>query len=173
MSKALLLDRNYMALSLVPWKKAVKLMVKGKAEAVPGSGQVRTITGAEDDFEIPSIIRLLVVIPWKAHMGRMKFSRKNVVVRDNHLCQYCGIRVGKSACTIDHIVPRSRGGKTDYINCVTCCKTCNNYKADKTPTEAKMKLLQKPKKPTFLTLYRHFLENPPEAWCDYIIGLEA
>ena len=173
MSKALLLDRNYMALSLVTWKKAVKLMVKGKAEAVAGSGEIRKVVGAENDFSIPSIIRLLVVIPWKAHMGRMKFSRKNVVIRDNHSCQYCGVKVGKSACTLDHVIPKSRGGKTDYSNCVTCCKTCNNNKADRTPVEAKMRLIQKPKKPTFLTLYRHFLENPPEEWSNYIIGLKT
>jgi 5-methylcytosine-specific restriction endonuclease McrA len=173
MQRALLLDRNYMALSVVPWKKAVKLMVKGKAEPVAGSDTVRQVKGAESDFDIPSIIRLLVVIPWKAHMGRMKFSRKNVLIRDAHKCQYCGIRVGKAASTIDHVIPKSRGGKTDYANCVTCCKNCNNDKADRTPVEANIKLIQKPKKPTFLTLYRHFLENPPEEWCDYIIGLET
>jgi len=172
MQRALLLDKNYMALSLVPWKKAVKLMVKGKAEAVDGSGVVRQVAHAESKFGVPSIIRLLVVIPWKAHMGRLKFSRKNVIIRDNSICQYCGVKVGKSASTIDHVIPRSRRGKTDYLNCVTCCKTCNNEKGNKTPTEAKMKLLNKPRKPTFLTLYRHYMEHPPKEWSDYIIGLE-
>lgn len=173
MQRALLLDRNYMALSVVPWKKAVKLMVKGKAEPVVGSDIVYQIKGADSNFDIPSIIRLLVVIPWKAHMGRMKFSRRNMIIRDEHSCQYCGIRVGKSASTIDHVIPKSRGGKTNYANCVTCCKTCNNSKANKTPVEANMRLNKLPKKPTFLTLYKNFLENPPEEWCDYIIGLKA
>ena len=131
MQKALLLDKNYVALSLVPWQKAVKLMVKGKAEPVDGSNIVRNVRGAESSFGVPSIIRLLVVIPWKAHMGRLKFSRKNVIVRDGSICQYCGIKIGKSASTIDHVIPRSRGGKTDYFNCVTCCKSCNNKKSDK------------------------------------------
>jgi len=173
MQRALLLDKNYMALSLVPWKKAFTLMVKGKAEPVVGSDVVRHVkSGAGANYGIPSIIRLLVVIPWKAHMGRLKFSRKNVLIRDDSTCQYCGIKVGKSASTIDHVIPRSRGGKTDYSNCVTCCKTCNNMKGNKTPAEAKMKLINMPRKPTFFTLYRHYLDNPPKEWSDYIIGLE-
>lgn len=171
-NRTLLLDRNYMALSLVPWKKAIKLMVKGKAEPVPGSNPVRDIQGGESVYEIPSIIRLLVVIPWRAHIGRTRFSRKNVLIRDSHECQYCGIRVGKNA-TIDHVMPKSRGGKTDYLNCVTSCKDCNNVKADRTPEEARMVLLNKPKKPNFTSLYKHHLENPPIEWGDYIIGLSA
>lgn len=172
MDKTLLLDKNYMALSLVPWKRALKLIVKGKAEGLAGSSTVRTISGAKGIFEVPSIIRLLTTVPWRAHSIKVKFSRKNVLTRDMHQCQYCGVKVGKSATTLDHVVPKSRGGKTDYTNCVTCCKTCNNKKADKTPAESKMKLIQKPKKPTFLTMYRHFLNNPPKEWHDYIIGLK-
>ena len=171
MQRALLLDRNYMVLSLVPWKRAVKLMVKGKAEAVQGSGSVASIQGVDGKFSVPSILRLLVVIPWKAHMGRMRFARKNVLIRDNNKCLYCGIRVGKNT-SIDHIIPRSRGGKTDYKNCVTCCKECNNKKADRTPKEAGMKLKNKPRRPTFMSLYRHYLKSPPEEWCNYIIGLK-
>lgn len=171
MQRALLLDRNYMVLALVPWKKAVKLMVKGKAEAVQGSGSVADIQAASEKFSVPSILRLLVVIPWKAHMGRMRFTRKNVMIRDNNECQYCGIKVGKNA-SIDHVIPRSRGGKTDYTNCVACCKSCNNFKADRTPKEARMVLRTKPKRPTFMALYKHYLNNPPDEWCDYIIGLK-
>ena len=89
-------------------------------------------------------------------------------------CAYCGCNLDfEGLWHLDHVIPKSRGGKTDYNNCVTCCKSCNNVKADKTPSEAKMVLMHKPKKPTFLTLYRHFLNNPPKAWCDYIIGLET
>lgn len=171
MQRALLLDRNYMALSVVPWKKAVKLMVKGKAEAVVGSGVVRKVQTVSSNFSVPSIIRLLVVIPWKAHIGRMRFSRKNVVIRDNCHCQYCGKKLGKSAGTIDHVTPRSRGGKTDYLNCVLCCKDCNNNKSNRTPIEAGMHLLQHPRKPTFLTLYKNHLNSSPEEWKNYIVGM--
>jgi len=173
MQTALLLDKNYMALSIVPWKKAVKLMVKGKAEAVSGSAIVREVQSTSNNFSVPSIIRLRTIVPWRAHMRRMKFSRKNIVIRDDGRCQYCGERLGKSAGTIDHVIPRSRGGKTDYANCVFCCKSCNNFKGNRTPLEAGMPLLQNPKKPTFMTLYRHHLANPPNEWCDYIIGLRS
>lgn len=175
MQRALLLDRNYMALSVVPWKKAVKLMVKGKAEPVDsmsGSTESHYVKHGDSSFRVPSIIRLLVVIPWKAHMGRMRFSRRNMMVRDRFECQYCGKRVGKAA-TIDHVIPRSRGGKTDYNNCVTSCRGCNNKKADKTPQEAKIALRSQPRRPTFLAMYRHYLSNSPEEWGEYIIGLKA
>lgn len=173
MQRALLLDRNYMALSVVSWKKAVKLMVKGKAEPVDMTTEavgtsVRHATGV---FNVPTIIRLLTVIPWRAHQGRMKFSRRNMLVRDNSECQYCGIHVGKHTATVDHVIPRSKGGKTDYLNCVTSCKDCNNKKGDRTPKEAGLRLKKKPRRPTFLMLYRHHLKNPPEEWQDFIIGV--
>lgn len=173
MQRALLLDRNYMALSVVSWKKAVKLMVKGKAEAVDAGGTSvsASVRHGSGTFRIPTVIRLLTVIPWKAHMGRIKFSRRNMLVRDNHECQYCGVHVGKNTATVDHVIPRSKGGKTDYNNCVTSCKDCNNVKGDRTPREANMTLRNKPRKPTFLMLYRHYLKNPPAEWSDFIIGL--
>jgi len=172
MQRALLLDRNYMALSVVPWKKAVKLMVKGKAEAVVGSGVVREVQSASNNFSVPSIIRLLVVIPWKAHTRKLKFSRKNIVIRDDKKCQYCDIKLGNGVGTLDHVIPKSRGGKTDYLNCVLCCKSCNNRKGNMTPAEAGMTLSQRLKKPTFITLYKHHLSSPPNEWGDYIIGLK-
>ena len=171
MRQALLLDRNYMALSLVSWKKAIRLLVTGKAEGIGDASLVR-IPYSSGNFSIPSILRLLVVIPWKAHLGRLKFGRKNMLIRDDHKCQYCGSKVGHDA-SIDHIIPKSRGGQTDYSNCVTCCQPCNNIKADKTPEEAGMKLMRKPRKPTFLTLHKYFTENPPEEWRNYLIGFDG
>jgi len=170
MGKALLIDRNYMALSIITWKKAIKLMVKGKAETIETNNRI-TITRYADSMSIPSIVRLVVDIPWRAHQSRMKFSRKNVMIRDNFECQYCEAKLGKGG-TIDHVVPKTRGGRTTYQNCVACCKTCNNYKADKTVEQSGFKLKVKPKKPSFLSLYRrHLGNNSPQEWKDYIIGL--
>jgi len=162
-----------MALSIIPWKKAVRLLVKGKAEPVETGSSTAVIVGTGSGaFNIPSIIRLLVTIPWKAHKSRMKFSRKNVMIRDDHTCQYCGVKLGKQGGTIDHVIPRARGGQTTYSNCVASCKSCNNKKADKTPEQAGLKLREKPKRPGFITLYKHYLkEYSPEEWTDYIIGL--
>jgi len=170
MEKALLLDRNYMALSVITWKRAITLMVKGKVEAV-SEKFAAVIPTANGSVKIPSVLRLVTTIPWRAHQGRMKFSRKHVMLRDNHECQYCGTHLGKNSGTIDHVIPSSRGGKSDYPNCVASCKDCNNAKGDRTPSEAGLHLKKKPRKPTFLSLYRHYMTNPPEEWSDYIIGL--
>ena len=170
MQKALLLDRNYMALSVITWKRAIALMMKGKVEPVSETFAAE-IKAAESTIKIPSILRLVTVIPWRAHQGRMKFSRKHVMLRDNFQCQYCNIHLGRNSGTIDHVMPSSRGGKTDYLNCVASCKDCNNKKGDKTPREAGMVLRKKPRKPTFLSLYKHYMNNPPKEWQNYIIGL--
>lgn len=169
MKQALLLDKNYMAISIVDWKKAIKLMIKGKAEPVILEKAVANISGATKSYVIPSILRLLVVVPWKAHQADVRFNRKTMLVRDNYECQYCGVRVGKDS-SIDHVLPKSRGGKTNFVNCVTSCKSCNNRKADKTPDEANMLLITNPKKPAFLTLYKYYFTKPPKEWQDYLIG---
>jgi 5-methylcytosine-specific restriction endonuclease McrA len=170
MQNALLLDRNYMAISVVPWQRAIKLTVKGKAEVV-SEGQAEVTSGSGKRFKIPSIIRLLTVVPFRAYNGRLRFNRKNVLIRDGFECQYCSKHLGKLSGTIDHIIPRSRGGASDYLNCIACCKECNNIKGDRTPEEAKLKLKKVPKKPSFLTLYKHYMKNSPQEWSDYIIGL--
>jgi len=172
MHRALLIDRNYMALSIIPWRRAVKLLVKGKAEPVHGEiAEITSIGTGKGSYSIPSIIRLVVTIPWRAHKSRMKFSRKNIMVRDNNLCQYCGIKLGKTGGTIDHVIPRAQGGNTSYINCVAACRACNNYKADRTPEGAGLKLRSKPKRPTFMVMYKHYLDKHcPEEWGCYLIG---
>jgi len=169
MDKALLLDRNYLAISIITIRKAVTLIVKGKAEPVSDkSSIIRTSNGI---FEVPTIIRLLTAVPYKAYLGKTKFSRKNVMVRDNFECQYCGSYLGKHKGTIDHVIPRSRGGASDYANCVACCRECNTTKADKTPDESGLKLRSNPRRPTFIGLYKFYLKNTPKEWSDYLIGM--
>lgn len=168
--KSLLLDKNYVVLSIVSLRKAIKLLVNGKAEAVCGNNSLANVRHATGNFSVPSVLRLLTVVPWKAHMGHVRFSRRNVIIRDNNECQYCGKKIGKNA-TIDHVVPVSRGGKSEYTNCVASCHECNNKKADKTPHEAGIKLKRKPRNPTFTTANRTMLENPPDEWKIYIMGI--
>jgi len=168
--RALLLDKNYVALSIVTLRKAIKLMVNGKAEPVCDVKKIMQIKHSNGYFVVPSVLRLLTVVPWKAHMGHARFSRKNVMIRDNHECQYCGKKVSKNA-TIDHVVPVSRGGKSEYTNCVASCHDCNNLKSNKTPAEVGLRLKRRPKNPSFLTANRTFLDNPPDEWRTYIMGL--
>jgi len=173
MNKTLLVDKNYMALSIISLRKTIKLLVKGKAEPVEtGKKNDRFITTAKGSFNIPSIVRLLVNIPWRAHKSRMKFSRRSVMIRDNYRCFYCDKTLGSHSKTIDHIVPKSQGGPTTYNNCVACCKACNNKKADKSVEQIGFVLKEKPKRPSFITLYRSHLQGySPDEWRIYIIGV--
>ena len=173
MNGILLVDKNYMALSIISIKKTIKLLVKGKAEPIPVStNNSIVITTSSGMFNVPSIIRLLITIPWKAHKSRMKFSRRNVMIRDEYKCKYCGVKLGKNGGTIDHIIPKSRGGKTTYANCVASCKSCNNKKADKTLEQAGLKIDNKPKSPEFTMLYKQYLNDDLHSeWLDYIIGI--
>lgn len=169
LKRLLLLDKNYVALSVIPIRKAIKLMVNGKAEPVDDGQITAKIQSSNNIFIVPSIIRLIIDIPWRAHTGNERFTRHNVLKRDNFLCQYCGEKVGKNA-TIDHVIPISRGGKTDYLNCVTSCGKCNSMKSDNTPIEAGMKLIARPRKPTFYSSHREFLEDAPSGWDCFIMG---
>lgn len=151
--RTLLLGRGCNPLTLISWEKAVRLLVLGKAEpfSEKTSKKVATKSGA---FWVPAVIRLVYNTPWRAAEAFVGFSRRRLLVRDGHSCRYCGAKLGKNEITIDHVIPKSKGGKTTYQNCVICCRDCNNKKGNKTPDEAGMPLLEKPVRPTILTLYR-------------------
>ena len=109
------------------------------------------IRSAKSSFRIPEIILLSRYN--KLPQQRIHFSRRTIYRRDVNQCQYCGCRPGTGELSIDHILPRSRGGKTTWENCVLACTKCNKRKADRTPEECGMKLLKKPVKPRF-TFYK-------------------
>jgi 5-methylcytosine-specific restriction endonuclease McrA len=169
MESSLLLDRNYIAISVVGWKKAFKLLVRDKAEPI-GGNTIKSIATCTNKFNVPSIIRLKHAVSYNCFSNRIRFSRNNVFLRDQYKCQYCSKTIAKSAVTIDHVFPISRGGKTDYLNCVACCKECNSRKGDRTPDEAGIKLLRAPKRPNFITLCCS-MENLPKEWMDFISGV--
>lgn len=136
--KVLLLNSSYEPLHICSWQRALLLLVKGKAEAV--EKQNRQI--ANGRWPMPIVIRLLyyVKIPHK----ELPLTRRNILHRDGYLCQYCG---KKGELSIDHIVPRSKGGKDTWENVITACVRCNLYKGNKTPKEAGMELRSKPCRP--------------------------
>ena len=166
---SLLLDRNYLPISIIGWKKAFRLLVRDKAEPI-GNNTIKSITTCTSNFNVPSVVKLKHAVSYNCFSGRIKFSRTNVILRDKYKCQYCEKSMNRSSGTIDHIIPRSRGGKTDYLNCVACCKECNSWKGDKTLEEAGMKLLRMPKRPNFITLCCS-IENMPKEWKDFISGV--
>ncbi len=140
-SRVLVLNQNYQPLNICDVRRAMSLLGKGKAEAVQcGNDYIHTVS---DIFERPEIIRLVYMVRKPLH--RRKLSRREVFQRDAHTCQYCGMR-GQDM-TLDHIVPRSRGGVHSWENVATACKRCNHRKAGRTPREARMRLMTAPVEP--------------------------
>lgn len=144
-----LLNGDYTFLGLVDWKKAMSLMVAEKVRVVKFSDRV--IQGVNHAFRVPAIAVLIKVVR-SVYRGRVPFSRRNVLLRDRHACAYCGKRA--KIITMDHVIPRSRGGKSDFDNCVACCWACNQKKGARLPSEAGMSLRRRPWQPTIAEFIR-------------------
>jgi len=142
--QCVLLNADYTFLNMVHWKRAMCLIANGKVQVLRESE--KTIRGAEGlVMRIPAVMRLIKLIR-TLYKNRVPFSKKNVLVRDGFRCAYCGAE--KVKLTIDHIIPRSRGGSTCFENCVTSCKSCNTRKGSNTPSEVSMFLKVKAYQPT-------------------------
>ena len=102
-------------------------------------------------MRLPSVMKLIKLIR-AVYRSRVPFSKRNVLIRDGFACSYCGDRKGKM--TIDHIIPRSRGGPTSFENCVACCRACNTRKGNRSPSEAGMYLKRVPTQPTISEFLR-------------------
>ncbi|MCK7472490.1 MAG: HNH endonuclease [Rhodopseudomonas palustris] len=160
--RVLILNQNYEPLSICSARKAVVLQVLGKVEVIESSD--RTVRSVSECYILPSIVRLsrLIHVPRK----RILLSRNNIIKRDNHRCQYCGTE--KSPFTVDHIVPRDRGGLDTWENLVCACSLCNSRKRNRTPQEAGMQLLRKPRKPGYLFFIQTQAHIPDERWKPYL-----
>jgi 5-methylcytosine-specific restriction endonuclease McrA len=144
METILVLNSDYTPLNITTFKRAIILVIKGKAEII--KNDVDFIRTETINYEKPLIIRLLKYISHK--MKNLRVNRQRLYKRDNNECAYCG---SKKELTIDHIIPKSRGGKNSWGNLITCCLPCNLKKGDKTPDEARMPLRFTPKTPSFLS----------------------
>ncbi len=144
-----LLNGDYTFLGVVDWKKAMSMMFAEKIRVVKFSERV--IQGVTHAFRVPAVAVLIKVVR-SIYRGRVPFSRRNVLLRDRHVCAYCGRRA--KAITMDHVIPRSRGGKNDFDNCVACCRACNQKKGARLPSEAGMSLRRRPWQPTIAEFIR-------------------
>lgn len=164
-NKVLVLNASYEPLNVCNWKRAVLLLFKGKAEKIEDNGKV-----VHTSFKQPTVIRLRQYI--KMPHKEIPLTRRNLMYRDQYTCQYCQ---RKEELTIDHVLPRSRGGIDSWENVVACCQRCNVKKGNMTPKEAKMELSKQPKAPlgySYFEITRLAIHNFPN-WKKYIIGLSA
>jgi len=150
MAQCVLLNADYTFLNVVSWKRAMGLIVKGKVQVIKYSDRIiKTAEGMA--VKVPMVMRLMTLIR-SLYRTRVHFSKRNILVRDGFKCAYCG--ADRGPLTIDHIIPRSRGGKTNFENCVACCKKCNTRKGSKTPSEARMYLKKRAYQPTISEFLR-------------------
>ena len=146
----IVLNADYTFLNVVNWKRAICLVVKGKAEALKYSDRIIRNAERTSVIRVPAVLKLVKLIR-HLYRNRVPFSKKNIFVRDDHTCVYCGEKEG---LTIDHIIPVSRGGKSTFENCVAACRSCNHKKGSKTPSEANMFMKKRPYAPTISEFIR-------------------
>jgi CRISPR/Cas system Type II protein with McrA/HNH and RuvC-like nuclease domain len=144
MDRVLVLNSDYTPLNVTDLRRGFILVSKGKAEIV--KEDVKKIVTTIGEFVRPLIIRLVNYVRFRR--GSIKVGRQRIFKRDKYECGYCG---SKKNLTIDHIIPRSKGGDNSWNNLITCCNRCNNEKDDKTLEEAGMKLRFQPFEPTIFS----------------------
>jgi 5-methylcytosine-specific restriction endonuclease McrA len=161
MSPVLLLSSSYEPLRIISWQNAVCMFFLGKVEIVEEyDHDIRSVSVA---IKAPAVVRLLRY--FRAGRKSPPLSRANLLARDNFTCQYCAKELTSKEATLDHVVPRSQGGRTTWENIVCACATCNRKKGGRTPKEAHMKLLSKPIKPDWLPVLHIKLHgNIPSSW---------
>ncbi len=161
MGRALVLNASYEPLGVVSSRRAIVLVLGERAEVVHDAGEV--MRSERMTVEVPSVIRLrnLVRVP---HQRRVTLSRRAVLHRDGNRCQYCG----RDADSIDHVVPRSRGGTHTWENVVAACRRCNLGKGAYLLTETTMRLRRPPAPPKHVSWFLVTHERVPEQWKPYL-----
>lgn len=162
----LVLNATFEPINVTAVRRAMVLLLKGVAQAEElNHHEVHSTSRA---MKVPSVIRLLAYrhIPQQTRA----LSRKNILLRDRNTCQFCGAVFPASELTLDHVVPRSRGGRSSWDNLVACCYQCNNRKGDRTPEEAGIKLARRPRPFTLYTSRQlmRLIGDRDEKWRKYL-----
>ena len=158
---------SYHPLSLWSWKDAMSALLLDRVNLVETYDRV--VHSPSRAFKVPSVVALKRYVSFN---GRPAFTRYNIYLRDNFTCQYCGDKFPAKELTFDHVPPRSRGGLTEWTNVVAACSPCNLKKANKTPEEAGMPLIQDALEPSVRRLNQIARHLPPSdmhaSWLDYL-----
>lgn len=161
--RVLVLNQDFSPISVCSAERAFVLIYLEKSEMIkPANGY--KLRSVDRVFPMPSVIRLnrYVNIPYKG----VNLNRQNIFKRDNFQCQYCGT---KKDLTLDHLIPRARGGTHAWENLVTACKKCNAKKGDFSPERAGMHLTKKPAKPSYITFLRDLANGQSSEWKDFLV----
>ena len=166
MGDVLVLNATYEPLNVVSIKRAVVLLLKEKAELVEAAEAM--LRSENHSLPVPLVIRLVYFVKIPPRIS-LPVTRRGVLTRDHYTCQYCGATPARKHLTVDHVIPRSRGGKTTWENVVTACERCNGRKGSRTPDEANMYLLAQPKRPRYLAIATLSSLETRQAWGKYIL----
>lgn len=158
----LVLNNSYEPIQVSTVKRAITLTLLHKAEMIEATGE--KLHSISQEYDVPSVIRILKYV--RLPFALNEVSRKNILIRDNYQCQYCGAR--GVPLTIDHIIPKDRGGRDTWENLITACLRCNNKKGNRTPQEASMKLLSKPTRPNRIHQIRFKVSRVFDSWKPYL-----
>jgi 5-methylcytosine-specific restriction endonuclease McrA len=161
-----MLNQGYEPIKIVSWQRAMTLITLDKVDVIEEYDAV--VRASSMVVQAPAVVRLRKA--YRRHAKPVKFSRVNIYARDGYRCQYCGTKCGIDQLTYDHVIPRSRGGRTTWDNIVSCCYLCNADKANRTPSEAGMRLRAVPARPTWISAVqiRISTKSIPDAWRDYV-----
>lgn len=194
MRHCLVLNSQYIPIDIVPVRRAVKMLYRGRVEAVENEkgyyvgydftnwaelseykeqnkveGEDYFYTGGGSKINAPVIIRTLYFSG--IAYTKVSFTRKNIYLRDNYTCAYCGRKMKPEKLNLDHIIPKSRGGRSTWENVVCSCISCNTKKNNLTPHEANMKLLIKPIEPKYNILLNYDIPKKDKyymKWADFV-----
>jgi 5-methylcytosine-specific restriction endonuclease McrA len=162
--KALKLDAAFRPIEVIDAIEALVMCIVGKAVSV--ENYEKNISSAYLTFKMPAVIVLKTVV--KFRFSGVACNRTNVIIRDKNRCQYCTKTFQTEHLTIDHVMPKSRGGKNTWTNLVASCKKCNQKKGCRTPQESGMFLLNKPRKPKSSILRVLTKSQISDLWNDYL-----
>ncbi len=161
---ALVLNQNYEPLSVCTVRRAFLLVFRGKAELLhAGEDELRAVSAV---YALPSVVRLERQV--RRPRPHVRLTRREVFARDHGRCQYCG---GDAELTLDHVLPRHRGGRHEWENVVAACRPCNHHKGGRTPAEARMALRGRPFRPaaSHASIFGPYLERYAE-WAPFLVG---
>jgi len=154
---------------IVDWRTAICKLVEGEIEVLENHDA--TVSSPSITLHIPSVARIKTHVPMSKK--GVKFSRENVLSRDNYRCGYCGHQFPRRELNYDHVIPRCQGGKTVWTNVISACRPCNSRKGGRTPEQARMRLLKQPERPKWLPLQMPAvrLASVPAVWKFYLQSL--